>query len=183
MTSYALPPRLEDVAEGPGDAESFARHGEIGSTDDGRANANAEPDTAAVVHVARIDVAFEWHHFAGIQKCGHLEDARRLPPMLDTDVDRVVVAKAVSPETTEVIVAAQNGLEINRDLIPLFGECQYDGRPDRDDATLVEIGNVLLELVLGLAKGKCPAIDVPVFAIAHPEHAAAPWSRFRVSIV
>ena len=89
--------------------------------------------------------------------------------MLDTDVDRVVVAKAVSAKAAEVIVAAQNRLEINRDLIPLFGECQHDGRPDRDDATLVEIGNLLLELVLGLAKGKCPAIDIPVFAIAHPE--------------
>ena len=121
--------------------------GEIGSTDDGGANAKAEPDTAAVVHAGRIDVAFEWHHFAGIQKGGHLQVARRVPPMLDTDVGRVVVAKAVSAKAAEVIVAAQNGLEINRDLIPLFGECQYDGRPDRDDATLVEIGNVLLELV------------------------------------
>src|SRR4029434_10778819 len=124
------------------------------STDDGRANANAEPDTAAVVHAARIDVAFEWHHFAGIQEGGHLQVARRVPAMLDTDVDRVVVAKAVSAKAAEVIVAAQNGLEINGDLVSLFGECQHDGGPDRDDATLVEVGNVLLELVLGLSKGK-----------------------------
>src|SRR5688572_5275275 len=112
MISSALPPRLEDVAEGPDDAKSFARHGEIGSTDDGGANANAEPDTAAVVHAGRIDVAFEWHHFAGIQKGGHLQVARRVPPMLDTDVGRVVVAKAVSVKAAEVIVAAKNRLEI-----------------------------------------------------------------------
>ncbi len=45
-----------------------------------------------------------------------------MPPMFDTDVDGVVVAKAVSAKAAEVIVAAQNGLEIKRDLIPFFGE-------------------------------------------------------------
>ena len=69
----------------------------------------------------RIDVAFEWHHFAGIQKGGHLQGARRVPPMFDTDVDRVVVAKAVSAKAAEVIVAAQNRLEIIGTSFPSLG--------------------------------------------------------------
>src|SRR4030095_4931320 len=52
-----------------------------------------------------------------------------------------------------------------------------------DDATLVVIGEVLLELVLGLAKRVDLPIDIPVFAIPHPDHAAAARTSLGVAIV
>src|SRR4029434_798417 len=102
--------------------------------------------------------------FCAIKECRMLPGARRMPSVLDANINGVIVSEPVAAEATQVVVTTQHRLQVDGNRIAFFRERQYHRRTYRDDATLVVIGKVLLELVLRLAKCERLLIDVPVLA-------------------
>src|SRR5580765_6225227 len=169
----ALELGTEDVAEGTNDPEALGRRCKVDPRDDRRPQAEAEPETAAEMQVRRREIALERDDLAGIDEKRHVQQAERLPAVLESQDRRVIVAEAVRNKAAEIVAAAQHGLQVERHRVVALGVRENDGRAHGDDAASVEVREVLLDLEFGLPEGKRLALYVPVLAIPDAVQSAA----------
>src|SRR3954447_25845046 len=87
--------RIEDIAEGPDHPETFRRSREVNPADDRRAQPHPETHAAAVVKPRDVDLALQRDDLARVAEQRHVEGTERVPPMLDAQVDRMIVLEAV----------------------------------------------------------------------------------------
>src|SRR4029453_11385791 len=104
----ALPSRLVDVTERPNHPKALPRDGAVDPANDGGARSHSESNAPAVVQSGDVDLASERHPLACIDEGRHVKIARGVPAVFNAYIDGMVVAKAIPPEATEVVVAADH---------------------------------------------------------------------------
>src|SRR5688572_257773 len=153
---------LEDVAEGPHPPEALAPDREVRTHDHRATEACAEPEPPIHFEVAEADRRLAGNHLPDVGKNRHVEAAKDVPAVLNVHEDAVVVVVAVPREPPQVVVSAERRHEEHWNELTLVLIRKRRRRAERDDAGLVEVRHVVLELELGLPEVELVerAIDV-----------------------
>ena len=145
----------------------------------------AEPESDAVVglEIVRGQILETRGDLAGVVEDGAVHGREDLPAVFRLEQQHVTVAEPGSAEAAQIVGAAERPLKIERDLAPRLGIGRRDERVERQDAPIIQYGNVLLQVRFHALERIAIAVAVVELLERHGVSAAAARIAARLPVV